>query len=381
VLQIILFINLWLDMGSLYGKYLLRYGIFRVCPKISCMMAVVSVFTKCNQSTFVRVILKFRWSTKNLILNDLPYFNLKIHQCSIIRKKPGTFYKKAVVVRLTQSLAKRRGTTSLTTTAYSPKIFFKIITKNVVGLVTGGASGLGRATVERLVKMGGRAILCDLPTSKGHDVAKELGNNVFFVPVDVVSQTDVQTAVQTAKDKFGRLDVVVNCAGIGVAFKTYNFNKKIAHSLDDFIKVLTINTAGSFNVIRLAAGLIGENEPNEDGQRGVIINTASIAAFDGQMGQAAYSASKGAIVGMTLPIARDLAERGIRVCTIAPGIFDTPLLSSLPEKVRSYLAKSIPFPKRLGNSEEYAHLVQAVIENPLLNGEVIRLDGALRMQP
>ncbi|KAJ9582447.1 hypothetical protein L9F63_015306 [Diploptera punctata] len=250
---------------------------------------------------------------------------------------------------------------------------------NVVGLVTGGASGLGRATVERLIKLGGRVVLCDLATSKGHEVAKELGNNVIFVPTDVVSESDVQNALQVAKDKFGRLNVAVNCAGIGIAFKTYNFNKKIPHSLDDFIKVLTVNTAGSFNVIRLSVGLIGENEPDEDGQRGVVINTSSIAAFDGQMGQAAYSASNGAIASMTLPIARDLADQGIRVCTVAAGVFDTPLLTSLPEKVRIYISKTITFPKRLGKPEEFAHLVQTIIENPLLNGEVIRLDGAIQM--
>ncbi|PSN42710.1 hypothetical protein C0J52_14300 [Blattella germanica] len=215
-------------------------------------------------------------------------------------------------------------------------------------------------------------------------------NTITFCLYEMVLNPDIlsrvqeellNSAVQAAKDKFGRLDVAVNCAGIGVAFKTYNFNKKKPHSLDDFVRVLTVNTAGTFNVIRLSVGLIGENEPNEDGQRGVIINTASVAAFDGQMGQAAYSASKGAIVGMTLPIARDLADQGIRVCTIAPGLFDTPLLAGLPDKVRHYLAKTVPFPKRLGNPEEYAQLVQSIIENPLLNGEVIRLDGALRMQP
>ncbi|XP_069686675.1 3-hydroxyacyl-CoA dehydrogenase type-2-like [Periplaneta americana] len=251
----------------------------------------------------------------------------------------------------------------------------------VVGLITGGASGLGRATIERLVKGGGRAVICDLPTSSGLKLEKELGDNVVFVPTDVVSETDVENAVQIAKNKFGRLDVAVNCAGIGVAFKTYNFKKKTPHSLQDFTKVLMINTIGTFNVIRLSAGLIGENEPNADGQRGVIINTASIAAFDGQAGQAAYSASKGAIVGMTLPVARDLAGQGIRVCTIAPGLFDTPLLASLPVKVRSFLEKSIPFPSRLGKPEEFALLVQNIIENPMLNGEVIRLDGAIRMQP
>ena len=183
------------------------------------------------------------------------------------------------------------------------------------------------------------------------------------------------------KEKFGKLDVVVNAAGIAVAYKVYNFNKKVAHGLDDFTKVITVNTIGTFNVIRLAVGLIGENTPNVDGQRGVIVNTASVAAYDGQMGQSAYSASKGAIVGMTLPLARDLSSQGIRVVTIAPGLFDTPLLQSLPDKVRSYLAKSIPFPQRLGTPDEYAQLVQSIVENPLLNGETIRLDGALRMQP
>nr|CAD7258123.1 unnamed protein product [Timema shepardi] len=253
--------------------------------------------------------------------------------------------------------------------------------KNIVALVTGGGSGLGLATVENFVKLGGSVVVCDLPSSNGSKVAQGFGDKVLFVPTDVVSEADVQTAVQLAKDKFGGLNVVVNCAGIAVAFKTYNFNKKLPHKLEDFSKVLTVNTIGTFNVIRLAAGLIGENQPNADGQRGVIVNTASVAAFDGQMGQAAYSASKGAIVGMTLPIARDLASQGIRICTIAPGLFETPLLESLPEKVRNFLAKQVPFPSRLGKPHEFALLVQHIVENPFLNGEVIRLDGALRMQP
>ncbi|XP_049790670.1 3-hydroxyacyl-CoA dehydrogenase type-2-like [Schistocerca nitens] len=253
--------------------------------------------------------------------------------------------------------------------------------KNLVGLVTGGASGLGKATAARLVQQGARVVICDLPTSQGTAVAKELGGNAIFAPVDVTSENDVQNALNVVKDKFGRLDVLVNCAGIGVAFRTYNFNKKLAHKLEDFTKVVTVNAIGTFNVTRLAVGLIGENQPNEDGQRGVVINTASVAAYDGQIGQAAYSASKGAIVGMTLPIARDLAIQGIRVCTIAPGLFDTPLMSALPEKVRAYLAKMVPFPQRLGKPEEYAMMVQSIIENPMMNGEVIRLDGAIRMQP
>lgn len=253
--------------------------------------------------------------------------------------------------------------------------------KNCVALVTGAASGLGRATAERLAKQGARVVLADLGTSNGQAVAKELGDNVIFMPVDVTSEKDVQAALDAAKDKFCRLDLTVNCAGTAAAVRTYNFNKKTAHRLEDFARVLTVNTVGTFNVIRLSAGLMGENEPNADGQRGVIVNTASVAAYDGQIGQAAYAASKAAVVGMTLPIARDLSVQGIRICTIAPGLFNTPMLASLPEKVRTFLAKSIPFPQRLGEPAEYAHLVQAIYENPILNGETIRLDGALRMQP
>nr|XP_019558653.2 3-hydroxyacyl-CoA dehydrogenase type-2 isoform X2 [Aedes albopictus]XP_029733910.1 3-hydroxyacyl-CoA dehydrogenase type-2 isoform X1 [Aedes albopictus] len=252
---------------------------------------------------------------------------------------------------------------------------------NAVALVTGGASGLGRATVERFARTGSKVVLCDLPTSKGGDVAKELGDNVVFVPVDVLSEKDVTGALDLAKTKFGRLDVTVNCAGVAVAVKTYNFNKKAAHKLEDFQRVLLVNTAGTFNVIRLSAGLMGENEPNQDGQRGVIVNTASVAAFDGQIGQAAYAASKAAVVGMTLPIARDLSTQGIRICTIAPGLFNTPMLQALPDKVRAFLAKTVPFPQRLGEPSEYAQLVESIVENPMLNGEVIRLDGALRMMP
>ncbi|KAK2583244.1 hypothetical protein KPH14_009259 [Odynerus spinipes] len=251
--------------------------------------------------------------------------------------------------------------------------------KNTVALVTGGASGLGRGTVQRFVKQGAKVVIADLPSSKGQELADELRGQAVFAPTDVTSTEDVTNALKLAKDKFGKLTSVVNAAGIAVAFKTYNFNKNEPHHLDDFVKVITVNTIGTFNVIRLAAGLIGENTPNEDGERGVIINTASVAAFDGQVGQAAYSASKGGIVGMTLPIARDLSKHGIRVVTIAPGLFDTPLLQALPDKVRNFLSKTIPFPQRLGKPDEYAQLAQHIIENPLLNGETIRLDGALRM--
>lgn len=253
--------------------------------------------------------------------------------------------------------------------------------KGLVGLVTGAASGLGKATATRLVNQGAKVVICDLPTSDGAAVASSLGSDAVFCPVDVTSEADVKSALEVTKRKFGKLDAVVNCAGIGIAVQTYNFNKLRAHELADFQRVLLVNTAGTFNVIRLSCALMHANEPNIDGGKGVIINTASVAAYDGQRGQAAYSASKGAIVGMTLPIARDLSQAGIRVNTIAPGLFETPLLASLPDKVRKFLSDNVPFPKRLGHPDEYAHLVQTIIENPMMNGEVVRLDGALRMMP
>ena len=253
--------------------------------------------------------------------------------------------------------------------------------KGITGLVTGGASGLGRATAERLVQQGGRVVICDLPKTEGASLADKLGENAVFAPTDVTSEEDLTKALEIVQEKFKRLDVLVNCAGIGIAARTYNFKKNAPHSLEDFKKTLLVNTGGTFNAIRLSVGLMGKNEPGEDGQRGVIVNTASVAAFDGQIGQAAYSASKGGIVGMTLPIARDLASQGIRVCTIAPGLFNTPLLAALPAKVKAALSQTVPFPSRLGNPEEYAQLVEAIINNRMLNGETIRLDGALRMQP
>ncbi|XP_015172622.1 PREDICTED: 3-hydroxyacyl-CoA dehydrogenase type-2-like [Polistes dominula] len=251
--------------------------------------------------------------------------------------------------------------------------------KNTVALITGGASGLGRGTALRFIKEGAKVVIADLPSSKGQELANEYKGQALFVPVDVTSEEDVLNALKTTKVNFGKLTAVVNAAGIGYAQKTYDFNKNQPHPLDEFTKVIKVNTIGTFNVIRLAVGLIGDNTPNEDGERGVIINTASVAAYDGQMGQAAYSASKGAIVGMTLPIARDLSKHGIRVVTIAPGLFDTPLFATLPDKVRNSLCKMIPFPQRLGKPEEYAQLAQQIVENPLLNGETIRLDGAIRM--
>jgi len=241
---------------------------------------------------------------------------------------------------------------------------------------------LGKATVERFVREGAKVTLLDLPTSEGKKVADSLGSqNCIFAPADITKEADVQAALDETKKAFGKLDATVNCAGIGVAFKTYNFNRGHPHKLEDFARTINVNVIGTFNVCRLAVGLMGEKEPSDDNQRGVIINTSSVAAFDGQMGQVAYSTSKGGIVGMTLPMARDLATQGIRVVTIAPGLFKTPLLESLPDKVQAFLAKTVPNPARLGYPDEYAHLAQAIVLNNMLNGEVIRLDGALRMQP
>jgi len=251
--------------------------------------------------------------------------------------------------------------------------------RTVTAVVTGGASGLGRATVERIVKAGGRAAVLDLPASKGADLAAALGGTAVFTPADVTSGDQVAAALAEARRRFGGFNVLVNCAGIGTAAKTVS--KGNPAKLEDFTRVISVNLIGHFNAIRLAAAIMAQNAPGADGERGVIVNTASVAAWDGQIGQAAYSASKGGIVGMTLPVARDLAELGIRVCTIAPGIFETPLLGTLPEPVRQSLAKQVPFPQRLGRPEEYAALACHIIENGMLNGETIRLDGAIRMGP
>jgi NAD(P)-dependent dehydrogenase (short-subunit alcohol dehydrogenase family) len=247
----------------------------------------------------------------------------------------------------------------------------------ITALVTGGASGLGLATVERLVKAGARAVIVDLPSSQGKDVATRLGSEVVFVPGDVTDEDEMAAAVAAAQE-LGTLRAVVNCAGIGNAFKTVG--KKGAFPLDAFRRVVEVNLIGTFHVLRLGAEAMATTEP-VDGERGVVVNTASVAAFDGQIGQASYSASKGGIVGMTLPIARDLASLQIRVCTIAPGLFETPLLGQLPQEARDSLGAQVPHPSRLGQPEEYAALVQHIVENPMLNGETIRLDGAIRMTP
>ena len=246
-------------------------------------------------------------------------------------------------------------------------------------LITGGASGLGRATAQRIRAAGGNVVLLDLAKSPGADVAATLGEGALFAPGDVTSADDVSAALEAAVKRFGGLQGLVNCAGIGTADKT--FGKRGSADLAGFTRVIQVNLVGTFNCIRLAAARMAENAPNAEGERGVIVNTASVAAFDGQIGQAAYSASKGGIVGMTLPIARDLAELGIRVCTIAPGLFDTPLLAGLPEAARASLGKQVPFPSRLGQPPEYAALAAHIMENAMLNGETIRLDGAIRMQP
>ncbi len=251
--------------------------------------------------------------------------------------------------------------------------------KDTVAIVTGGGSGLGEATIREFAGAGARVAIIDLAASPGAKVAESLGDKALFVTADVVSDDQVKEAVAKTVAKFGGVHVLVNCAGIGRAQRTVT--KDGPHSLDMFTKVIQINLIGTFNAIRLAAAQMSKNQPNADGERGVIINTASVAAFDGQIGQAAYSASKGGVVGMTLPIARDLANVGIRVCTIAPGTFETPMLAGLPDPARKALEAQIPFPSRLGRPAEYAALARHIVENGMLNGETIRLDGALRMPP
>lgn len=238
---------------------------------------------------------------------------------------------------------------------------------------------MGAACVRRFSAAGARVVIADVNAGLGAELAGSLGDSVRFVWTDVTDAASVQAAVDLTLASFGGLQGLVNCAGIGVAERT--IGRSGPHALDRFVRVVTVNLVGTFNVIRLAAAAMASGEPNAAGERGVIINTASVAAFDGQIGQAAYSASKGGIVGMTLPIARDLARDGIRVMTIAPGIFDTPLLGGLPEAARNSLGEQVPFPARLGRPEEYAALAQHIVENEMLNGEVIRLDGAIRMAP
>jgi len=246
-------------------------------------------------------------------------------------------------------------------------------------VVTGGGSGLGAATVRRLAGAGATLVIADINADAAKVVASEFGDRARFVATDVTDEASTQAAMDAATATFGALHGLVNCAGVGPAIKV--LGRKGTHRLADFAKAVEINLIGTFNAIRLAAAAMVDNAPSDAGERGVIVNTASVAAFDGQIGQAAYSASKGGVVAMTLPIARELAEHGIRVTTIAPGIFDTPMLAALPEKARVSLGQQVPFPPRLGKPEEYAALVEHIVGNQMLNGEVIRLDGAIRMSP
>jgi NAD(P)-dependent dehydrogenase (short-subunit alcohol dehydrogenase family) len=252
---------------------------------------------------------------------------------------------------------------------------------NKVFIVTGGASGLGLATATMIVNNGGSVLIADVNTEGGYLAEKNLGERAKFVRTDVTDESSVQNALETAVLTFGGLHGAVNCAGIGPAERV--LGRTGVHSLANFTKVIHINLIGTFNVLRLAADMMQKNAPETvgwgSGERGIIINTASVAAYDGQIGQAAYSASKGGIVGMTLPIARELARVGIRVMTIAPGIFETPLLMNMTDEVRASLGQQVPFPSRLGKPDEYAFLAKHIIENVMLNGEVIRLDGAIRM--
>jgi NAD(P)-dependent dehydrogenase (short-subunit alcohol dehydrogenase family) len=251
------------------------------------------------------------------------------------------------------------------------------INENTVALVTGGASGLGEATARRLHAEGASVVIADLPSSPGEQLTADLGEHVRFVPADVRDESQVQAAIDAAKE-LGTLRVVVNCAGVGTPGRVVG--KRGPLPLEDFQNVININLVGTFNVMRLAAAAMLENEP-VDGDRGVIVMTASIAAYDGQIGQAAYAASKGGVVGLTLSAARDLADKAIRVVTVAPGTFETPMLSGLPGEVKTVLEQQVPHPSRLGKPAEYASLVAHIVDNPMLNGEVIRLDGALRMPP
>jgi 3-hydroxyacyl-CoA dehydrogenase / 3-hydroxy-2-methylbutyryl-CoA dehydrogenase len=246
-------------------------------------------------------------------------------------------------------------------------------------LVAGGASGLGAATARRLHAGGASVVIADLNSELGEALASELGDRAAFVEADVADERAVTSAVEAAAEASGGLRISVCCAGIGWAQRTTG--KRGPHDLDLFSNVVKVNLTGTFNVLRLAATAMNHNDPDEGGERGVCVNTSSDAAFEGQIGQVAYAASKGGIVGMTLPAARDLASRGIRVMTIAPGLFDTPLLGALPEEQRGELGRQAPFPPRLGTPQEYAQLVQQIVENPMLNGATLRLDGALRMPP
>ena len=249
--------------------------------------------------------------------------------------------------------------------------------KGSVAVITGGASGLGEATLRSFVKDGAKAAILDFDDKRGSQLADELGDAVIFCKTDVSDEKSVQNAINKTVEIFGGIQIAVNCAGVGPAAKVLSKNGPL--SIADFNRTIQINLIGTMNVIRLAAEQMMKTTPNADGEKGVVINTASVAAFEGQIGQAAYTASKAGVVGMTLPIAREFADYGIRVLTIAPGLFETPMLAGLPEKAQQALANMVPFPKRLGKPSEYAMLAKHIVENPVLNGETIRLDSAIRM--
>lgn len=249
--------------------------------------------------------------------------------------------------------------------------------ENKTFLISGAASGLGLATAKMIIENGSNAVLVDINEEGGKKVANDLGANALFVATDITKENAVQDAVNEGIARFGSFHGLVNCAGVAPAERI--LGRKGIHRLASFVKTIEVNLIGTFNLIRLAAAQIENNEAEQSGERGIIINTASVAAFDGQIGQAAYAASKGGVASMTLPIARELARIGIRVITIAPGIFETPMLAAMPEDVKKSLGEQVPFPSRLGKPEEYASLVKHIIENQMLNGEVIRLDGAIRM--
>ncbi len=251
---------------------------------------------------------------------------------------------------------------------------------DVAAVVTGGASGLGEATTRALAARGAAVTVLDLQEERGQALAAELGGSTTYVRTDVTDEASLQVAIAEATGKDRPLRIAVNCAGIGWAQRTIGRNGEV-HDLGAFTKTVMVNLVGTFNVLRLAAAAMASTEPDDDGERGVVVNTASIAAYDGQIGQTAYAASKGGVVGMTLPAARDLSSVGVRVCTIAPGLVDTPMLAGLPQEARENLAAGIPFPKRLARPADYAQLALAVVEHGYLNGEVIRMDGALRMAP
>ena len=251
--------------------------------------------------------------------------------------------------------------------------------QNKTFLITGGGSGLGAATAQAIVNAGGNVVLADVNATQGVAFAKQLGAKARFVKTDVTSESDVKAAIEVAKSSFGGLSGAVNCAGVGAPAKV--LGKEGPHPLDVFQRIININLIGTFNVIRLTAAAMAEQQPDAGGERGVIINTSSVASYEGQIGQAAYSASKGGVNAMTLPIARELARSGIRVVTIAPGLFDTPMMAGLPEAARESLGQQVPFPSRLGHPDEYAALAKHIIENTMLNGSVLRLDGAIRMAP